>query len=463
MARNGQKKKGGFFQRIIMGSEKAEGYARSTLPSNRWELGWDIFKGRFWKLVLINLMLLVGCAGIIFVWLMMYVNTTAMSASLPFGQNFGVGYPFIAGLESSAMTQKVSINFTGSCLLVPGFLLLGVVCSGVFYIMRNLVWTEGVFLANDFWRGLKQNISQILPVMLLYSVMLLISSFSLNQISWLEFNGLGNFWFGFSRVAIYIVMVLLTIMLLYAMTISVTYKLGFWALLKNSFLLTIGLLPQNLFFLLLMIAPALLALLISVIAPFILMIYAFFYLAAAVLIWTDYSHWVFDRFINDRVEGAEKNRGIYSKVDVKGNPVAKKKKAKSGFANPKKKKKAETVPEPELTELATSFSRADLERLDREKKALADAIEHNAEAARENEGEEDEPDEYEESDGSEGYEDALRLDGADDEEYADDEAEEEPEELSDLAELDDLEGLDELDEDLRKPSKKSRKKGGEED
>ena len=193
-----QKKKGGFFQRIIMGSEKAEGYARSTLPSNRWELGWDIFKGRFWKLVLVNLMLLVGALGIIFCVVMMYMGNVVIGSSLPFGQNLGMGYPYVEGLEAQAVLYQIGLTNTYFLLLIPACLLFGVVCSGVFYIMRNLVWTEGVFIANDFWRGLKQNIVQILFVMLGYSVFLLISKFSLNQIAWLEFNGQGNFFFSFS-------------------------------------------------------------------------------------------------------------------------------------------------------------------------------------------------------------------------------------------------------------------------
>ena len=53
-----QKKKRGLIDRLLMGSEKSEGYARASLPSNRWELFWDIFKGRFWKLVIVNLLVL---------------------------------------------------------------------------------------------------------------------------------------------------------------------------------------------------------------------------------------------------------------------------------------------------------------------------------------------------------------------------------------------------------------------
>ena len=40
-----QTKKRSLVERMMLGREKSEGYARASLPSNRWELFWDIFKG----------------------------------------------------------------------------------------------------------------------------------------------------------------------------------------------------------------------------------------------------------------------------------------------------------------------------------------------------------------------------------------------------------------------------------
>ena len=44
--------------RLLEGKEKSEEYARSTLPTNRWQLFWDIFKGNFGKIVKVNLLIL---------------------------------------------------------------------------------------------------------------------------------------------------------------------------------------------------------------------------------------------------------------------------------------------------------------------------------------------------------------------------------------------------------------------
>ena len=52
-----QKKKG-FISRMIEGPERSDSYARSTLPGNRWELGWDVFRNNLGKMVGINMLML---------------------------------------------------------------------------------------------------------------------------------------------------------------------------------------------------------------------------------------------------------------------------------------------------------------------------------------------------------------------------------------------------------------------
>ena len=52
--------------RMMLGKEKSEDYARSTLPTNRWELFWDILKGSFMKLIGLNLLVLLFFIPIFF-------------------------------------------------------------------------------------------------------------------------------------------------------------------------------------------------------------------------------------------------------------------------------------------------------------------------------------------------------------------------------------------------------------
>ena len=73
MARQGEKK--GFIARMLEGKERDEEYARSTLPTNRWALFWDIFKGRFSKLVIVNLLIIVFCIPLVAVYFLLSFPT----------------------------------------------------------------------------------------------------------------------------------------------------------------------------------------------------------------------------------------------------------------------------------------------------------------------------------------------------------------------------------------------------
>ena len=84
-----------FITRMLEGKEKSEEYARSTLPTNRWQLFFDIFKGNFGKLVKINLLMLIFFIPTIFVIVLSFMMQDANSMLYPFGANLGVGYPAV--------------------------------------------------------------------------------------------------------------------------------------------------------------------------------------------------------------------------------------------------------------------------------------------------------------------------------------------------------------------------------
>ena len=69
--------KRGFITRLLEGKEKSEEYARSTLPTNRWQLFWDIFKGNLGKLVKVNLLTVVFFIPLIAVIFICYMVADA--------------------------------------------------------------------------------------------------------------------------------------------------------------------------------------------------------------------------------------------------------------------------------------------------------------------------------------------------------------------------------------------------
>ena len=365
-------KEGGFFHRLIVGKDKAEGFARASLPSNRWELFWDIFKGRFWKLIILNLMMVVAFLPVLILLVIRTMGQSYIGSSLPYSNFLGPGYFVVPQIELYGVQQATSLNLQIAIYMIPALMFAGAVLSGEFYILRNMVWTEGIFVANDYWKGLKDNILHFVLIGLFDGIILLLCTFTTNSVTLLEYAGEGNFFLSLSRVMVIVLTVFLMIMSFYMMTLTVTYKLSFFKLIRNSFILTLGLLPQNLFFAVLCLSPLLLVMLIPALTGFGFIIYLIIGFSAAGLGWTTFSHWVFDKFINDKVEGAVKNRGIYQKVDLQGQPVQKRVRTSKLV---RKKPLKPVNDEEELLELPQSFTRADLQKLAEQKARMAEEAE----------------------------------------------------------------------------------------
>ncbi|MBQ7642404.1 MAG: hypothetical protein IJS67_00735 [Clostridia bacterium] len=359
--------KKGLISRLIEGPERSETYARSTLPTNRWELGFDVFKTNMGKLFGLNWLTLVFFIPLIALFFLRYVFQSYEIAIIPFSQNLSGGYPLYPSVVVIESGLTLTLNFEVVKYLLIAVIIGSVGVSGGFYVMRNMVWAEGVMIGSDFWKGIKQNFFIVFFSLLLYSVFMSLSVISINFASYAIDVGNSPKWLMIAaQVISYILMVLFTVMVMYMVTLGVTYKLKFFSLVRNAFILTIALFPLNLFF-------ALFA------ALFIILIVSGFSLLTVVgvvlcltwgvslfmLIWTDYSQWVFDKYVNDKVPGAKKNRGIYKRTDDDDGEVVVEKSKYAGRAI-----KPITDYEVELYELPTSFSRKDLEKLAETKEAM---------------------------------------------------------------------------------------------
>lgn len=371
------KKKGGLINRILMGSEKSEGYARASLPSNRWELFWDIFKGRFWKLVVINLLVLLFCLPAIALFYFKSIAVSGYGAMYPFSQGFGVGYQAPVVMNGLAENVVFNVNLSIYLLLPIVALIAAVGISGGAYVIRNMVWTEGIFVANDFWRGVKQNFKQIAVIALLYSMVFYLSSASIAMCNQSIAMDADYKWlFYVSQVITYTLMCLYTVMTLHMITMSVTYELKLKSLIKNSFLFTIGLLPQNVFFIFLGMLPFLIASFGSIFTMIGIVTVILFAFAMFLLIWTDYCQWAYDKFINDKVPGAQKNRGIYEKVKESNSEALKKYREQVALTSKSSLNSRPIKPitddDLKIEELPASFNRSDIIKLNESKQRLID-------------------------------------------------------------------------------------------
>ena len=314
-----QQKKG-LIARMLEGKERSEEYARSTLPTNRWQLFFDIFKGNFGKLAKINLLTILFFVPVIAVIIFALMYKEVLGASNPFGANLGIGYPVAPDMEGITELFALQTDFTIYGLLLLVSIVAAVGLAGGMYVIRNMVWTEGIFVANDFWRGVKLNFKNALQTVLFFMVVLMLAVLTRDMTEFSRVGGMlskgQNVLLTISMGISYISIGLAACMSLWMIALGVNYKMGFKILIKNSFLMTIGMLPQTLFFGFLAVAPFLLFTFVGVqsflfiAAIFVVLIFGLSY---ALLVWLNFAQWAFDKYINPKVSGAKVGRGIYDR------------------------------------------------------------------------------------------------------------------------------------------------------
>ena len=312
-----QQKKG-LIARMLEGKERSEEYARSTLPTNRWQLFWDIFKGNFWKLVKVNLLTLLFFVPLLAVVVLTLLLKESNGITYPFGANLGVGYPAAPGLQGVSESLTLRVGMTSYLLISLTSVIAAVGLAGGMYVIRNMVWTEGIFIANDFWRGVKLNYKNALQTAIFFCMVFAFCQTMINISNVAMASGVmegGQItWLRISQGASYLFMTLGTMMALWMIALGVNYKMSFFVMLKNSFLMTIGTLPQTVFFGVLAFIPIVLLLVGGeMLLSFGIIILILFGLSYMLLVWLDFAQWVFDKYINPKLDGAKVGRGIYNR------------------------------------------------------------------------------------------------------------------------------------------------------
>lgn len=379
-----QEKKG-LIARMLEGKERSEEYARSTLPTNRWQLFWDIFKGNFGKIVRVNLLIVLFFIPLFAVIILRNVIDTSNGITYPFGANLGVGYPAVGTIKGLSETLHTRADLSMFLLLAISSFIFSVGLSGGMYVVRNMVWTEGIFVSNDFWKGVKLNYKNALQASLFYTLILTFCNFviDMTDVSLVvgEISKWQSVWFKISRVVSIGLIALATCMAYWMIALGVNYKNSFFQLLKNSFLMTIGMFPQTVFFIALSLLPFLLFAigqgLAMILAIFVVLLFA---LAYILLVWLDFAQWAFDKFINPKIEGAKVGRGIYNKDGTSsvqgGESEAEKAYNRAILAAGKSDLVARPI-KPiddslQVYELPEAFTREDLKRLKDSKQNIAD-------------------------------------------------------------------------------------------
>ncbi len=385
-----QQKKG-FITRLLEGKEKSEEYARSTLPNNRWQLFWDIFKGNFGKIVKVNLLILLFFIPVIAIFVVRWMIGESNGIIYPFGANMTIGYPAAPNQRGLAEMLAMQSDLFMYIALVIAVFIAAVGIAGGMYVIRNMVWTEGIFVANDFWRGVKLNYKNALQAALFFSIILLMTqtliNFSELSLAVSETTKAQRVFFKISQGFSYVLLVYGGFMTLWMIALGVNYTQKFGAMLRNSFLITLGTLPQTIFFAAIGALPFLLFLISSSFTMMLAIVFiVLFSFAFLFLVWLDFAQWVFDKYINPKIEGARVGRGIYNKdgsSSLDGESAAAIEYQRAILASGRSKLMARPIKpiddDLQVYELPQSFTREDLKRLRESKENIAEDTEAYAE------------------------------------------------------------------------------------
>lgn len=316
-------------------------FKKSDLPSNRWQLFWEMLRIRLSGLFRMNLMTAIAFIPVIVVLSYNLSNILMISQSLSeYGQN---GYITAYNSEteqyeeteaSEALIDLYNKDQAGEsswfwssistmCLwLIPCILITGPVQAGMAYVCRNWARDEHAFIWSDFKDAVKGNWKQALGVSLISSIVPLIAV---------------ECWYFYGQMAsqqgslLYTVLQMLTAILAAVWFLSLTfsypmmvgYSVTFRQLIKNSLIVTLARLPHTLGIRLITLIPAIL----TVAAMFLfglnwliggLILIAWYVLIGNALtrfIHASFTNGVFEKFINPHIPGAQSDIGLRREED----------------------------------------------------------------------------------------------------------------------------------------------------
>lgn len=381
--------------RLLEGKGRSHDYKKSSQASGKPALVWALVKGRFGRLVLVNMLTLLFClpAIAIIVWRSLAIGTQGIVG--PYGSGLGVGYPALpdtTGLYPHMIFMNDILFFV---LFIPAALVAAVGAAGLAYVIGNLLRTEGIFVMKDYWRGVKQNFGGVAISFTLFSLVLFAAQSVNNLADWFASVGEPGFeGLIASKIIGWVIVALLVPVCLWMVPLTNQYKLNGFGLLRAGFLVAFRLFPLSVLFSALSLWPFFLALFTSgfwqIIGDALVMILAFSY---AMLVFCAFSSWVFERYGLESVAPAlDPNPKKRGKAPLKAPQKAAQK-------TPAKAPSEEKAPLPadearallsqekskligcsmrplsdgeEVYALSPSFSRGDLQKLDESKEAVAE-------------------------------------------------------------------------------------------
>ena len=323
---------GKFMNNYYYGKAGKGDYTPEDLPKNRWQLFFEMLRVRLSALCRMNLIYMLPWIPTMLVIGLVAIYVLTMGAA-PTEERV------ITNADGSTTTEVVQMEMTEEeqlalldqqlevlpgmlntalLLLFPCIAITGPWTAGVAYVTRNWARDEHAFVWSDMKDAMKANWKQALGLSAITGCVPFLA-----WMCWQFYGNLaGNSWFMvIPQTFTMMIAVVWFLALTYAYPMLVTYKMSFMTIIKNSLLLAVGRLPLSVAIRLLHLVPTVLAvaltfLLSSLWVP--LLLFAYYVLIGFTLsrfVTASFTNAQFDKYINNRIEGAQVNRGLAEEDD----------------------------------------------------------------------------------------------------------------------------------------------------
>ena len=278
-------------------------YTPENLPTNRWQLFWEMLRVRLSALVRLNLMYVVPWLPTMIVLMIGALSfLTSLNNMVDSGEAIAVG-ELLGGVVAPTLL-----------LLVPCITITGPFTSGVCYVTRNWARDEHAFIWSDFKDAVKENWKQSIVISFITSLVPLML-----YVCWNFYGSMAN------DNAFMVVPQVLTMMIglmwclgvTYFHPLIVSYKLRMRDVIRNGLLLAVARLPMSIGLRLLHALPMIIGVVLMLfVSPMYCMLGLFAYylligFSLSRFVTASYTNAVFDKYINAKIEGAVVNRGLY--------------------------------------------------------------------------------------------------------------------------------------------------------
>lgn len=278
-------------------------YTPENLPTNRWQLFWEMLRVRLSALVRLNLMYVLPWLPTMIVLMIGALSfLTSLNNMVDSGEMIAVG-ELLGGVVAPTLL-----------LLVPCITLTGPFTSGVCYVTRNWARDEHAFIWSDFKDAVKENWKQSIVISFITSLVPLML-----YVCWNFYGSMAN------DNAFMVVPQVLTMMIglmwclgvTYFHPLIVSYKLRMRDVIRNGLLLAVARLPMSIGLRLLHALPMIIGVVLMLfVSPMYCMLGLFAYylligFSLSRFVTASYTNAVFDKYINAKIEGAVVNRGLY--------------------------------------------------------------------------------------------------------------------------------------------------------